>query len=29
MLIPILKKDLHRYGSRLMFQVGDKQIDFN
>lgn len=28
-LIPILKKDLHRVGSRLMLQIGDKQIDWN
>lgn len=29
LLIPILKKDLKRFGSRLMLQIGDKQIDFN
>jgi dynein heavy chain 2 len=29
LLIPILKKDLRRFGSRLMLQIGDKQIDFN
>lgn len=27
--MPILKKDLKRFGSRLMLQIGDKQIDFN
>ena len=29
LLVPILKKDLKRFGSRLMLQIGDKQIDFN
>ena len=28
-LVPILKRDLHRQGPRQMISIGDKQIDFN